>query len=142
MLEDRLSDKLVIAFTGNEENGMRGALGLGKYCKAQKIQANVIVTDVTYRGNKGKNAFSLENRCYSAKWTHSVMDILNNLDFEWKLEDNYEVDETCAYYSYGFECFSLCIPTKGEMPSNSGIKARISTYDKYIEALCMTACVT
>ena len=141
MLEDRLSDKVVIAFTGNEENGMLGAIGLGKYLKDKKIQANVIVTDVTDRGYKGKNVFSLENRCHSAKWTHSVRDILNNLDFKWKLEDNYEDDETCAYYSHGYECFSFCIPTKGKMHSNSGLKTRISTYDKYIEALSIAACV-
>ena len=46
-----------------------------------------------------------------------------------------------SYYSNGFECFSFCIPTKGEMHSNSGLRTRISTYDNYIEALCMAACV-
>ena len=47
--------------------------------------------------------------------------------------------EIYAYSRHGLECFSFCIPTKGQMHSNAGLKTRLSTYDKYIEALCMAA---
>lgn len=139
MLENRLPDSVVVAFTGNEEYGMKGAKDLGDYLLDERIHAHVIVTDVTDRGYKGKNAFSLENSCHSNKWTSRVKDVMHNSGVKWKLEDNYEDDETCAYSRHGFECFSFCIPTKGEMHDNSGLKTRISTYNKYIEALCLAA---
>lgn len=142
MLEDMLPDTAAIAFTGDEEYGMTGAEDLSKYLIANKIKANIIVTDVTDRGYKGKNDYTLENRCHSGKWTKDVKDLLKNSDFKWKLKKNYEDDETCAYSDYGFECFSLCIPTKGEMHDNSGLETRISTYIKYIEALHLAAWVS
>lgn len=67
---------------------------------------------------------------------------MHNSSFKWKNEDNYEDDETYAYSRGGFECFSFCIPTKGHMHSNEGIKTRIKTYDKYIEALCLAVSTT
>lgn len=139
MLENRLPDSVVIAFTGNEEYGMEGARNLSDYLIDERIQANVIVVDVTDRGYKGKNVFSFENSCHSNKWTSRVKDVMNKADVKWKLEDNYEDDETCVYSRSGFECFSFCIPTKGKMHDNSGLKTRISTYNKYIEALCLAA---
>ncbi len=137
MLENRLPDNVVIAFTGNEEYGMKGAKDLCKYLRDSKTCANVIVTDVTFRGYEGKNTFSLENSCNSGMWTRQVKEVMNKSDFKWKLEMNYEDDETCVYGSNGFECFSFCIPTKGEMHDNSGLKTRVSSYNKYIEALCL-----
>lgn len=139
MLENRLPDTVVVAFTGNEEYGMQGASDLSEYLNDERIHANVIVTDVTHRGYKGKNAFSFENSCHSDIWTMKVKDAMHKSDFTWKLEDNYGDDETYAYSRHGLECFSFCIPTKGQMHSNAGLKTRISTYDKYIEALCMAA---
>ncbi len=141
MLENRLPDSVVVAFTGNEEYGMRGAYGLGKYLKDNGIKAHIIVTDVTDRGYKGKNVFSFENSCHADKWTEDKLNRFKNSDYKWNLADNYGDDETRSYSRNGFECFSFCIPIKGEMHSNEGVKTRISTYDKYIEALCLAACV-
>lgn len=140
ILEGRLPDNVVVAFTGNEEYGMRGAKGLGKYLKNNEINAHIIVTDVTDRGYKGKNDFSFENSCNAARWTEDKLKCFENSGYKWKHEDNYEDDETAEYSKYGLECFSFCIPVKGEMHSNDGVKVRKSTYDKYIEALCMTVC--
>ena len=140
MLDDRLPDTVVVAFTGNEENGMKGADDLGDYLIKQHKKANIIVTDVTHRGYKGKNVFSLENCCRSGEWTDHVKEVMAGSDFKGKFAQNDENDETCSYDDHGFECFSFCIPTKGEMHDNSGLKTRISTYDKYVEALCMAAC--
>ena len=140
MLEDRLPEHVVVAFTGNEEQAMRGATTLGMYLNDHHIRAKVIVTDVTDRGYKGKNAFSLENSCNCSRWTVKVMKTLADSEFKWKLRDIYMDDESCSYYGLGFECMSICIPTKGKMHSNSGLKTRLSTYNKYIDALCLAAC--
>ncbi len=140
MLDDRLPDTVVVAFTGNEENGMKGADDLGDYLLKQDKKANIIVTDVTPRSYKGKNVFSLENCCRSGSWTNRVIEVMTNSGFKGEFEENYEDDETLSYNRHGFECFSFCIPTKGEMHDNSGLKTRISTYNKYVEALCVAAC--
>ena len=140
MLEERLPEHVVVAFTGNEEQAMRGATTLGMYLNDHHIRAKVIVTDVTDRGYKGKNAFSLENSCNCSRWTVKVMKTLADSEFKWKLRDIYMDDESCSYYGLGFECMSICIPTKGKMHSNSGLKTRLSTYNKYIDALCLAAC--
>ena len=89
---------------------------------------------------KGKNDFSFENSCNADRWTEDKLKCFENSGYKWKHEDNYEDDETAEYSKYGLECFSFCIPVKGEMHSNDGVKVRKSTYDKYIEALCMTVC--
>lgn len=83
--------------------------------------------------------FSHENCCFSDKWTADVKSALDASEFKGKVKDQYLDDETSAYYRRGFECFSFCLPTKGEMHSNLGLKTRVSTYDKYIEALNIVA---
>lgn len=118
---------------------MKGANDLCEYLQKKGIHANIIVTDVTDRGYKGKNVFSLENCCRSDGWTSRVKDSMNYSGFKWKLEDNYEDDETCAYSRHCFECFSFCVPTKGDMHSNKGLKVRSKTFHQYIEALCIAA---
>ncbi len=140
MLEDRLPDNVVVAFTGDEEYGSRGADGLGRYLKENGIKAHIIVTDVTHLGYDEKNDFSFENSCHAQKWTKDELKRFKNSDYKWELRGNNEDDETVSYSGNGLECFSFCIPIKGKMHSNDGVKARIATYDRYIEALCMAAC--
>ncbi len=140
MLEGRLPDSVIVAFTGNEEHGMRGASDFARYLTEAGIQARVIVTDVTPRGYKEKKAVIIENRCRSGIWTNSILMDLFNSEFSWGMKGNHQDDETAVYDEKGLECFSLCIPTKGEMHDNSGLKARAGAYDEYIEALCIAAC--
>lgn len=137
MLENRLPDNVVVAFTGNEEYGMQGARAVSKYLKARKIDAKVIVIDVTEEGWDEKSDYSFENSCNNSDWTAQIRTKLGATAFKSHIEGNNEDDETCEYSSEGFECFSLCIPTKGHMHSNKGLKARIKTFNNYIECLCI-----
>ncbi len=135
MLERRLPANVLVAFTGNEEQEMKGAVDLGRYIQKEGIDAKVIVTDVTARGYHGRNAFTIENRNHSGDWTWSILKRLEGSDYKWKKKGNYLDDETVAYTDLGFECFSFCIPTKGEMHDNSGLMTRVLTFFYYIDAL-------
>ncbi len=135
MMERRLPANVLVAFTGNEEYGMRGAADLGAFLRKEGIDAKIIVNDVTSRGYRGKNAFTIENSNHSGAWTLDVMKVLMESDYPWKWKDNYLDDETAEYAGLGFECLSFCIPTKGEMHDNSGLKTRVMTFYYYIDAL-------
>ncbi|KIR03549.1 hypothetical protein P261_02364 [Lachnospiraceae bacterium TWA4] len=46
-----------------------------------------------------------------------------------------EPDESWDYDEENIQCFSLCIPTSGEMHSDKGILARIKSLEEYIKVL-------
>ena len=135
MLEGRLPANVLVAFIGNEKHEMIGAFDLGRYIQKEGIDAKVIVTNVTDRGYHGRNAFTIENRNHSGDWTWSILKRLEGSDYKWKKKGRYLDDETVAYTDLGFECFSFCIPTKGEMHDNSGLMTRVLTFFYYIDAL-------
>ena len=140
MLDDMLPDNVAVAFTGGEEYGLIGANDLAEYLSGNGINARIIVTDVTDRGYKEKAVASVENRCNSTGWSSYITgELFDETPYTIHYTGNHEDDETAAYDNYGIECFSLCIPTKGEMHSNKGLKARISSLIAYTRLLHLAA---
>ena len=131
-------ETVVVVFTGNEEYGMRGAKEFITSISGHKNKVKVIVTDVIDRGYKKKGDFMIENGNNIGNWYKKVVDAVGDSDYKFKVKGNYMDDETCKYGSYGFECFSFCVPTKGEdMYNNKGLKINLSSYLNYIDALEM-----
>ena len=53
------------------------------------------------------------------------------------------IDESCSYDELNIKCFSLCIPTCGNMHSDIGIYARKESFYHYVEILknlCIELC--
>ncbi|MCR4618765.1 MAG: M20/M25/M40 family metallo-hydrolase [Lachnospiraceae bacterium] len=140
MLENQLPENVVIVFTGNEEYGMKGAIDFCEFAKEEGIQARVIAADVTGRGYKSEKSFTMENKGNCGAWMRKVKEAFGNSPYDWKDKKGYEEDdEACIYRDYGYESFSLCIPTKGEMHDNTGLTVRRKTYFDYTDALCIAA---
>lgn len=139
MVDNRLPDNVAIAFTGDEEICSEGALNLADHLRINGVSARVIVTDVTYRGYKKKKSVAIENCCNSRGWTAEVKKEMTMCGINWIKKGNHEDDETCEYSRKDFECLSFCIPVKGEMHKDSGLKVRTKSFLEYIEALCIAA---
>ncbi len=135
MIKEKLPKNVVVAFTGDEEVSSNGAKELITYLKANDIKPRVIVTDVTSEGWNKKRLFTIENYRGKNQWIKRILKTFDNLKLNYKAIEDAAPDESHLYSSMGIDCFSLCIPTKGEMHSDDGIQARISSYNVYMEAL-------
>ena len=159
LLENALPDKVVIAFTANEESESKGARSLADYLKSTRKKAVAIVLDVTNEGYK-KAHFTLENNFYSSKVLHDIvkttlteieipfrfipenaMTIPDYIKFSYlELHSDGGIveslpDESWDYYEKGVECFSLCLPICGEMHDNRGIECLKESFSLYKEAV-------
>ncbi len=156
MMEERLPDHVIAAFTGDEEYEMGGAISLCEYLWKKKIPFKSIVLDVTFEG--WENAmFTIENNLWSDAYGRCACRAAEKTGLPWMFaaydlkhlpeyvpaaivsEYESEEDETWTYDQYGVESFSFCIPTAGEMHGNEGLHVRKKVFDGYIRALEMVA---
>lgn len=163
MKKGTLPDNAVIAFTGNEEYGSAGALAVSEFLKEAGKTFFAVVLDVTHDGYEQNMPFTVENDLWFGKkagiYEQSIVDGADKASLYWgyvaysaasvaklipnrcRLTDEYGdaveswEDESWTYSEEEVPCFSLCIPTRGDMHSNKGLFAREADFDIYIKAL-------
>lgn len=164
MLEDSLPDNVMVAFTGAEERDSLGATQVTKLLHNNGVKFKGMILDVTYEGWKDKADFTIENNFWDAALGRKVIAAVDKKSSTWLFvsSDPYNVpvyvpeervakgrksgrvkealpDESWQYDEQHIKCFSLCLPVHGEMHSNDGVKARISSLFEYIETLKLLA---
>lgn len=155
MIENALSDHVLVAFTANEEEDSLGAIQLIEFLKKINKRAFVIVLDVTYE-DFDKADFTIENNFfYEHKIHQTVKELLltRKIPFRFIPQDPMQIpdyikfshlerysdggikealeDESWAYDELGIECFSLCLPVRGEMHDNCGVDCRKKSFSQY-----------
>ncbi len=153
MKEHRLNENVVVAFTGDEEKNSCGAIDVIEFIENHSKEFKAVILDVTDMGWDEGALFSVENNFWNDCFGKKVVDICEKMQVKWvfvpsDVDDlpvyvpqnriiNTEAlcDESWEYDEADIECFSLCIPTKGEMHSNSGLLARKESVTKYAEVL-------
>lgn len=157
MLENKLTENVVVAFTGNEEVSSIGALQLAQYLRNYTTDVTVIVLDVSYEGYNQEADFTIENDFWTKNIGMVVTEIARQSGYAWrfvpKAEEempdyvpeenriyrNGEADEAWDYEAF-FPCFSFCLPVgDGEMHDNRGVSARQKGFLHYMEVLARLA---
>lgn len=158
MLEGSLPENVVIAFTGDEEDDSQGAQQVVRYLEGlQKTPVATIVLDVTDMGWEQAAPFTVENNFFSPELGKKVVACAEAQSDLWKFVPSdpeeipscvaqerlipveAECDESWEYDEYDWQCFSFCLPVKGNMHGNSGVYARKTALVRYTKALSALA---
>ena len=149
MLQNKLPENVLVAFTGDEERDSRGAAQLIRFLRRSGVAVKcVIVLDVTDMGWDEGADFTIENNFWSGSIGRKVTSAAENCGFKWRFVPS-DPDDIPAYignrYVIPFEaeeyefweydendvqCFSLCLPVRGEMHSNRGVYARLKSFER------------
>ncbi len=153
MINNELLDNVIVAFTGDEEEGCNGAQQVTEFLSEFGMNYRCTVLDVTYEGWDENADFTIENNFWKdelgkkvisvvendgSKWLFVPEDLKNIPDYIKKENINDEEaleDESWTYDENKVECFSLCLPVDGDMHKDEGVKARISSFYKYMDIL-------
>jgi len=136
MLSGALPDNVIVAFTGNEESGMRGAAELDEFLTSQlEVSPFYLVLDVTDIGFK-KKQFSIENTfSMPTDLKNDLIKIAQEVKYQGYLYPKALPDEAYAYAQRGARSCSLCVPTDGPMHSDKGCDMELSAYLSYVDVL-------
>lgn len=145
MTEAAFNPQILIAFTGDEERDLKGAAEVAKYLRQSQINVPVIIAaDVTHSGWCEAYDYTIENIFPEDNTQKEFAQFLCGL-----LEDAvisrplvvWEAvpDEAWLYRDWGYRCFSLCLPTDGDMHTPQGILLRKNSLLQYGGALCILA---
>ena len=151
MLEGNLPDNVLLAFTGDEERGCRGAKRSLKYLREKGLEPSCcIALDVTEENWGG--TFTVENLFIKEELERVLYDFLAPQEgfcivpsedarylrqlscFPQGFEDAGE-DEAVAYAKKGAQSFSLCLPIQGVMHSSIGVLAVEKGVEDYTSVL-------
>jgi hypothetical protein len=154
MLADKLSDNVLVAFTGDEEEDSHGVSETVHFLRAKHMDIELaVVLDVTDMGWKERASFTIENNFWDDSQGSRVIERIRRLPAEWCFvpEDpddvptyvpsarvipvEAEADETWDLDELDVHCFSLCLPVCGDMHSDSGVLARRAPFPVYCDAL-------
>ena len=154
MLENRLPDNVLVAFTGDEERDSKGAVQLTRYLsRIGKRPDLVTVLDVTDMGWAEGADFTVENNFWTDALGRIVIAVAMEASGNWRfvpedvdevpgyvpralvIPEEAEADESWEYDEEDQACFSLCLPVCGPMHSNQGVLARKSGCQAYLDAL-------
>lgn len=164
MKEEDFPSNIVFAFNGDEETGgCAGAKEVAKKLTDMGKSVNLCVAlDVTWEGFDDDKLFSLENLTYGKLGValnefvaRSVLRIENDeTDFCFIKANKHNIpttfqkecpeviekstgmyDEAFAYRDVGLPACSVCIPTEGDMHSNSGLYVKQPVFEGYILSL-------
>ena len=139
MLAESLSPQVIVAFTGDEEHGSKGArqavTALGTMKPASLVPAFVIVLDITEEAY-GTHFCTFENLHGDTSGAYGMSPVFADEAglADWiravpRVEDPHivesgEPDEAWEYARMGFECCSFCLPCKpvtGDMHDDEGV---------------------
>ena len=141
MVQDRLPDNVVVAFTGNEESDSKGAVqavvALGQMgCEV----AAALVLDVTNEGWESSALFTLENDLGIDILTgYNIISSLEQYGGRFAFKHNALPDESWDYADYGIPSLSLCVPVGGELHGDAGVLLRKESALEYCKVLAMLA---
>ena len=141
MLQDRLPDNVVVAFTGDEEKDSQGAVqtvvALGQMgCEV----ATALVLDVTNEGWERGALFTLENDLGIDILTgYSIISSLEQYGGRFAFKHNALPDESWDYADYGIPSITLCVPVGGELHGDAGVLLRKESALEYSKVLAMLA---
>ena len=141
MVQDRLPDNVVVAFTGNEESDSKGAVqavvALGQMgCEV----ATALVLDVTNEGWESGALFTLENDLGIDILTgYNIISSLEQYGGRFAFKHNALPDESWDYADYGIPSLSLCVPVGGELHGDAGVLLRKESALEYCKVLAMLA---
>ena len=141
MLQDRLPDNVVVAFTGNEEKDSQGAVqtvvALGQMgCEV----ATALVLDVTNEGWERGALFTLENDLGIDILTgYSIISSLEQYGGRFAFKHNALPDESWDYADYGIPSLSLCVLVGGELHGDAGVLLRKESATEYCNVLPLLA---
>lgn len=154
MLQNKLPDNVLVAFTGDEEEDSKGALQLTRYLsRVGKSPSVVAVLDVTDMGWAEGADFTVENNFWTDDQGCTVIAAAAEASENWRfvpedldeipgyvpralvIHEEAEPDESWDYDEQDQSCFSLCLPVYGPMHSNQGVLARKSSCQAYLDAL-------
>jgi len=158
MVNNELPDNVLVAFTGDEEEDSKGAKHLCRFLARRKLHARIIVLDVTDMGWQNEACFSVENNFWSEQFGRAVTDAVKAAGHRWVfvpsdtddipeyvpvqcvIHDEAEEDESWEYDDHKIECFSLCLPVKGDMHSSQGVIAKKKDCLIYVKMLKDIVC--
>ena len=123
MLSDRLRDDVIVAFTGDEEAGCAGTADLARFLRERQDFGKKIV-------------FAAEG--FPWTWRFVPSDPARVPAFVRKdnlISAEATEDESWCYDEHGINCCSVCLPVRGPMHSDRGVKARKASLFHYTEAL-------
>ena len=141
MIHGRLNDNVVIAFTGDEEEDAGGVKEVVRqFRKWNTSIALTIVLDVTEEGWKEKRMFTVENDLnVDIKTGSRVIELLEKYRDVYGFIHNSEPDESYDYDEEDIPCFSLCIPSYGDMHGKDGVSVRTDSLFTYCDVLAELA---
>ena len=154
MLSGSLPETVLVAFTGDEEEGGRGSRDLVRFINENHLEVlNVFVLDVTAEGWQTGADFTIENDFWDEEVGAVIVDLARKSQYKWNFVpgepddipeyvpkeviipvEAYE-DESWEYDEGDIPCFSFCLPTEGEMHADEGIYARIHSFERYTAVL-------
>ena len=156
MLQGKLRENVIVAFTGNEEEDSRGACQVTEFLKNRNCDFVAVILDVTDMGWDKDACFSVENNFWTSTMGRAVICTCENDPHNWVfvpsdvedipayipgdnlIREEALCDESWEYDEGDIQCFSFCIPTKGEMHGNKGLfvkKAAVEVYKAVLAKL-------
>ena len=141
MLQDRLPDNVVVAFTGDEEKDSQGAVqtvvALGQMgCEV----ATALVLDVTNEGWEKGALFTLENDLGIDILTgYNIISSLEQYGGRFAFKHNALPDESWDYAECGIPSLTLCVPVGGELHGDAGVLLRKGAALEYCTVLAHLA---
>ena len=141
MLQDRLPDNVVVAFTGNEESDSQGAVQTVVALGQMGIEVSAaLVLDVTNEGWESGALFTLENDLGIDILTgYNIISSLEQYGGRFAFKHNAEPDESWDYADCGVPCFTLCVPVGGELHGDAGVLLRKNAALEYCNVLPLLA---
>ena len=137
MKQGNLPENVVIAFTGDEEKGSAGAIGVNVYLTRMECTIDfALVLDVTLAGWEHQHLFAIENDLGIDLLTaHQIVEWLRPYQGKYEFLHQAEPDETWDYADYGIPCMTLSAPVDGQMHGEDGVIVRKQTYPVYCDVL-------
>ena len=141
MLNGKLADDVIVAFTGDEEKDSQGAIET--VCALGRMQCSIafaIVLDVTNEGWEQQSPFTIENDLgLDIFIAHRLVELLKPYSGKYAYIHDAEPDESWDYDEYGIPCFTLCAPVLGDMHSDEGVLLRKELFPAYPDVLATVA---
>lgn len=137
MLSGRLPENVIVAFNGDEELESRGAQSLLNFIAEKDCYVRfVLVTDVTNVGWDLGLSFTIENdQNIDLLTAHAIVCAMKKFAGKCGFEHDALPDESWIYGEYRLPCLTLCHSVGGDMHSDEGAVARLSSFPVYCDAL-------
>lgn len=143
MLENKIGDPVLIAFTGDEEIESRGAQEVKRWFHQQTWYPQaILVLDVTNEGWDDAVSFTIENdRGFDLLTAYQIISSIQEAEQPCVFLHDALPDETWIYGEkqspddQSYPCLSLCLPVGGDMHSDTGCWLRKEEPQMYMKIL-------